>query len=824
MERPSFLDRANDDDLKPSPRRPSFIEGGREESRSEPKPPSFLDRANDNSDGEPKRPSFLERFKPDDSLGDSVPEGDRQPFDAREELDAPPGRSYRDSLPRDNGAGAGSDAYGAERPARGRERSPTPSYERSDPGFARGSAEAERRFDLGQTTRSRRDDETSSQASKDWRSSRFTSRFSQPPKAYDLDEVGDQNIAFEQAEDTGSEPPYEMDREAVPRYSEEDLLKKARARSRSRFSRSRGPDEDSYSPRTAVPADLPEPEPFEDELAAGPDYAEERRYQADLDDPSEEFLQPVEEFDDELLDKGPERTGAREAEFGEYGAVGDFDQGQRYYDAADAIDDPDPSATPDLPLIDDLAQDAPASSEMRAPRGQSYGDEPTNNYYPEADSVQRGFDDYDTGGRRVEPGATSPNDELRAERAPSGEAGYPQYSDTFKDYEEKGNRKPLLLIGALAGVAVVAGGLIFAYQMFAPGGGGKDVVPVVKLEEAPSKVAPNDPGGLQVPHQNKLIYDRIVGEETAVAEKVVPREEKVIELDTPAAEPSSASGSQDGSGTSGDTAVAVPPPPVSPATDGGNISDTGREEAVAILQPPSDAVPSAVPEPPDTPIPPPINEVTVQPAVPEPPQPSTPEAPAQLRTETVEAPAPATRNTPPVPLARPEAPRREVAETEPAASSGSGPIQLAPLPPVTIVESEPSVSQAPAVPTTPVQSTDLSEAAPPPPAPEPTRVVTAQPTQPAPAPTQSAASGEYLIQIAAFRTQPEAEKEYAKLRGKHAGLLQAYGPLIQKADLGSRGIFYRLRVGPMQTRADASALCNSLIAAGEKDCLVRRAR
>ncbi len=825
MERPSFLDRANDDsEPKPPSRRPSFLEGSREELRSEPKPPSFLDRANDNSDSEPKRPSFLERFRPDDSLGENTVESERQPFEARDEIDAPAGRAYRDSLPRDNGASSGPDAYGSDRPARTRERSAAPSFERGDPGFSRGTPEErDRRFDLGQSTRSRRDDEPSTQASKDWRSSRFTSRFSQPPKAYDLDEVGDQNIAFEPVEEASPEAPYETGRDAVPRYSEEDLLKKARARSRTRFSRSRTPADDDYAQRPAIPAELPEPEPFEEELAAAPDYAEERRYQADLEDPADEFLQPVEEFDDELLDDGSPPAARRDTEFTDYGSAGEFDQAQRYYDDADAIEDAGPAPSADLPLIDDLAQEPAASSEMRAPRGQSYGDEPQDNYYPETDSVQRGYDDYDTGGRRVEPRAPLSGDELRAERAPAGETGYPQYSETFKDYEEKGSRKPLLLVGALAGVAVVAGGLIFAYQMFAPGGG-KDTVPVVKLEEAPSKVAPNDPGGLEVPHQNKLIYDRIVGEETAVAEKVVPREEKVIELDTPAADPSS---SQDGSGTSGETAVAVPPPPVSPAIDGGNISDTGREEAVAILQTPGDAVSSAVPEPPDTPIPPPVNEVTVQPAVPEPPQPATPEAPAELRVETVEAPAPVTRIAPPVPLARPEPPRSEAPATEPAASSGSGPIQLAPLPPVTSEPTQPAVTtQAPAVPTTPVQSTDISEPAPAPPAPAPTRVVTAQPTPPpaAPSPAQGAASGDYLIQIAAFRTQPEAEKEYAKLRGKHAGLLQPYGPLIQKADLGSRGIFYRLRVGPMSSRADASALCNSLIAAGEKDCLVRRAR
>ena len=873
MERPSFLDRVDDDDSTPRARRPSFPDAGREDSRSELRPSSssFLDRGSDNRGEDPRRPSFLEKFRPEDNMPDS----DLQPFGAREEIDAPSSRPYRDSLQRDNGGDTGPDAYayGTQRPARSRERSPTRPYERPDSGFARGSAEGERRFDLGQTTRSRRDDEISPQASKDWRSPRFASRFSQPPKAYDLDEAGDRSAAFEQAEDTGMEPPHEMDRESVPRYSEEDLLKKARARSWSRLSRSSGPAEDSYSGTTPRPDDRPE---FEEELArlphmderaglpeAGPfdeepeveepDFAQQRRYRSIPDDPSEEILPPVEEFNQELFEKGARWAGASETEFEEYGTAGDFDQGQRYYDDADATGDPALSAAPDSPPVDDLPEEPPASGDMLAPPEQAGGYEPADGHYPEADGLRRGYDDYDTIDRRGEPDAALPNDDLRAERAPGDEGAYPQYSHTFGDYEETGNRKPLLLVGALAGVAIVAGGLIFAYRMFAPGGG-EGVVPVVKLEEAPSKVAPNDPGGLKVPHQNKLIYDRIAGEKTVVAEKVVPREEEVIELDTSAEDPLLVPDPQDGSAPAGETAGAVPPPPVPPAADGGNIPDPGRAEEVAILKPSSDVIPPALPEPPDTPIAPPITELPVQPAVPEPPQtvapeppqpavpeqpqttaqqpprpaapelpqPATPEAPAQLRTETVEAPAPGTRIAPPVPPARPEAPRRASAETDSGASPGSGPIQLDPFRAATDAGSESSVFQGSAAPTTPVQSSNLSEAIAPPPASEPSRLVTVPPAQPEP--SRNTESGEYLIQIAAFRTQPEAEKEYAKLRGKHASLLQPYGPLIQRADLGSRGIFYRLRLGPFQTKADASAFCNSLIVAGEKDCLVRRAR
>jgi cell division protein FtsN len=48
-----------------------------------------------------------------------------------------------------------------------------------------------------------------------------------------------------------------------------------------------------------------------------------------------------------------------------------------------------------------------------------------------------------------------------------------------------------------------------------------------------------------------------------------------------------------------------------------------------------------------------------------------------------------------------------------------------------------------------------------------------------------------------------------------------YRPLIQRADVEGQGIYYRLRVGPMSSQAEATQVCNNLKAAGMGDCLVR---
>ncbi len=109
------------------------------------------------------------------------------------------------------------------------------------------------------------------------------------------------------------------------------------------------------------------------------------------------------------------------------------------------------------------------------------------------------------------------------------------------------------------------------------------------------------------------------------------------------------------------------------------------------------------------------------------------------------------------------------------------------------------------------------------PAPEdqasPAASVPPQATAPAlEAPAPAAATGDYVVQLAAFRDEPAAQASFAKLQKKHAALA-ALTPDIQRADLGAKGIYYRLRAGYMD-KAGAGALCATLKAEGQA-CLVK---
>ena len=69
----------------------------------------------------------------------------------------------------------------------------------------------------------------------------------------------------------------------------------------------------------------------------------------------------------------------------------------------------------------------------------------------------------------------------------------------------------------------------------------------------------------------------------------------------------------------------------------------------------------------------------------------------------------------------------------------------------------------------------------------------------------------YQIQIAAVRTPDRARSEWARLKSKHSDLLGDYSLNVVRVDLGpTKGIFYRLRAGPIAWEDVAKVLCENL--------------
>lgn len=115
--------------------------------------------------------------------------------------------------------------------------------------------------------------------------------------------------------------------------------------------------------------------------------------------------------------------------------------------------------------------------------------------------------------------------------------------------------------------------------------------------------------------------------------------------------------------------------------------------------------------------------------------------------------------------------------------------------------------------TTTVGSSGRQQTAAAPPAPRPT------PAAPAPSAPQPAPGGGYRIQIAALPSEAEAQATWKRLAAKHNSVLAGKQPIIQRTDLGTLGIFYRVQLGPYADQSESQRLCNDFKRSG-LDCFV----
>ncbi len=96
-----------------------------------------------------------------------------------------------------------------------------------------------------------------------------------------------------------------------------------------------------------------------------------------------------------------------------------------------------------------------------------------------------------------------------------------------------------------------------------------------------------------------------------------------------------------------------------------------------------------------------------------------------------------------------------------------------------------------------------------------TRMASTNPAQQAPG------AGGYLVQVSSQRNEADAQASFRQLQGKFPSVLGSRTPLIKRADLGARGVYYRAMVGPFGSSEEASRFCGSLKSAGGQ-CVVQR--
>ncbi len=465
-------------------------------------------------------------------------------------------------------------------------------------------------------------------------------------------------------------------------------------------------------------------------------------------------------------------------------------------------------------------------------------------------------------------------DDGQAERSAPRRAGASDYSAAYRDYddafeyEEEPRSRGGIWVFVVLMLVVVAAIAAGAYWFInygtkigtkAPTAGN---VPTVTAPEQPVKVAPKPEDTTPVPGapvRRKKIYDRILGNQTLEPEKLVPSEETPQTPPPPAMVPESP--------PPGDAPLSVqplplplPPPPTLPGVQGGlqeNVPGAvnAKSNRVASLTPDSVVpgagktgqtviAPTAAPQ--QSPTKPaggqpaplalpalPALERTGQPDANDTASPTSPDAAADAATSPAKALA-----TPPLPRKKPIAviaSARQAAQQARLAAltravapapltprqplGGSGPVQLIPG----TAGSQNFNAPQPAHPGQfAAGQTAPTQGVPAPRQPNTNIASLPRPVQPAPAPQQSGVGGSgYVLQMSSFRDRDAATAEYRRLIGRHSSILRGLSPEIREADLGASGKFYKLRLGAVAGRGQAVQLCNALIAAGEKDCLVR---
>lgn len=331
--------------------------------------------------------------------------------------------------------------------------------------------------------------------------------------------------------------------------------------------------------------------------------------------------------------------------------------------------------------------------------------------------------------------------------------------DDLRDLEPPSSRKGLWTAAALIAVAVI--GVAGAMTFRGPSTGSDGQPPVIAADGAPTKVEPVNPGGTEVPNQNKQIYER-AGETSTGDTKVVSREEQPVDVQQ--------------------AARMMAPRVVTPgaATTEGNPL---AQAPVAVERSTNAAEPALTPVPavPGLGEPRKVRTVSIRPD-------GTPAPPAGANAAYTNGSGP---------LATGSAPMRITgnAPLNPASTASTNP-----PPRPRMAAAEPSKVQERVAP--PAAETTSTP---------PVRTANADPAPAASAPR--AGRGDYAVQLAAPGSESEARATFAALQRKYANLLGGQSPIVRKTELAGGKTVYRLRVGPY-SREDAASMCSQLQSAG----------
>ena len=320
-------------------------------------------------------------------------------------------------------------------------------------------------------------------------------------------------------------------------------------------------------------------------------------------------------------------------------------------------------------------------------------------------------------------------------------------------------RRRLLTVGAGVAVVAVAVSGALAYKSLNRGfsGGG---VPIVQADTSPLKVAPKVADGVEIPDQNRQIYEPKAKDKPV---RIVNREEQPLDV------AQAARAAQEGQ----------PAPQAGNVTPGSAPSDVfgepRRVRTVAVK-------PEAPPMPREDSV-----EPVVPAAIPTMTLPSEPQASPRTRSLRAATAMPQLTPTEPAP-----------AQTTPIQTASADPSAVLPAPAPTRVKAPQRVAAVSPEVTVPVEQPTTTAA-----------------TSPA---VSNAAVGGFSVQLGVRNSAGEAQVALREMRAKYSQL-SGKPELIRQAEVNGKTL-YRVRVGPLG-KSEAASLCSDLQGAGGQ-CFVAK--
>jgi hypothetical protein len=347
------------------------------------------------------------------------------------------------------------------------------------------------------------------------------------------------------------------------------------------------------------------------------------------------------------------------------------------------------------------------------------------------------------------------------------------YGEEYDEYPNTRRRGGFIFVAAIFGLAVLGTAGAFAYRTMFGGPMLPSLPPIIRAESGPNKIVPTgttSQGG---------ISRQAEANSAGSGERLVSREEQPVDVPAPvSSRPRAVS------------TVPIFPDPAPAPPPGGSVSAFPPAPGARVDSPPAASSGNAA------------AASAAMPAWPTPPS-TTAAAPSpkKIRTVSIRADQPSSAEPAANPPAGQAAPLRPGVQQQGAkpGNDTNGPLSIVPSSgdTATVPVAGPRTAAAHPVPLNKPVANETASAAP------------------------VASSGGYAVQLSSQGSEAEAQSSFRALQAKYPNLLGGREPIVRRADLGEKGIYYRAMVGPFASREQATDLCSNLKAAGGS-CIVQK--